>query len=79
MAMYKLNKLHLHLTDDEGWRLEIPGLEELTQVNDACCGVAALRFRRFISLEIQNLKGVEVFFKTDLRTNSGVTSVVICD
>lgn len=32
MAMYKLNKLHFHLTDDEGWRLEIPGLPELTEV-----------------------------------------------
>lgn len=32
MAMYKLNKLHLHLTDDEGWRLEIPELPELTEV-----------------------------------------------
>ncbi|KAK3755736.1 hypothetical protein QZH41_007466 [Actinostola sp. cb2023] len=32
MSMYKLNKLHLHLTDDEGWRLEIPGLPELTKV-----------------------------------------------
>jgi hexosaminidase len=32
MAFYKLNKLHLHLTDDEGWRLEIPGLPELTEV-----------------------------------------------
>ncbi|MDE1465252.1 family 20 glycosylhydrolase [Spartinivicinus poritis] len=32
MAYYKLNRLHLHLTDDEGWRLEIKGLEELTQV-----------------------------------------------
>lgn len=32
MAMYKLNKLHLHLTDDEGWRLEINGLPELTRV-----------------------------------------------
>ena len=32
MAMYKLNKLHLHLSDDEGWRLEIPGLPELTEV-----------------------------------------------
>lgn len=31
-ASYKLNVLHLHLTDDEGWRLEIPGLEELTTV-----------------------------------------------
>ncbi len=32
MASYKLNVLHLHLTDDEGWRLEIPGLEELTEI-----------------------------------------------
>ena len=32
MAMFKINKLHLHLTDDEGWRLEIPGLPELTKV-----------------------------------------------
>jgi len=32
MATYKLNKLHLHLSDDEGWRLEIPGFEELTKV-----------------------------------------------
>jgi hexosaminidase len=32
MALYKLNKLHLHLTDDEGWRLEIPSLPELTEV-----------------------------------------------
>lgn len=33
MAAYKMNKLHLHLTDDEGWRLEIPGLQELTEVS----------------------------------------------
>ena len=32
MSIYKLNILHLHLSDDEGWRLEIPGLPELTQV-----------------------------------------------
>lgn len=32
MAYYKLNKLHLHMTDDEGWRLEIPSLPELTDV-----------------------------------------------
>ncbi|XP_041348400.1 chitobiase-like [Gigantopelta aegis] len=32
MAMYKLNKFHFHLTDDEGWRLEIPGLPELTEI-----------------------------------------------
>lgn len=33
MALYKLNKLQLHMSDDEGWRLEIPGLEELTGVS----------------------------------------------
>ena len=32
MAMYKMNKFHLHLSENKGWRLEIPGLEELTQV-----------------------------------------------
>ena len=32
MSFYKLNTLHLHLTDDEGWRLEIPELPELTQI-----------------------------------------------
>lgn len=32
MAFYKLNTLHLHLTDDEGWRIEIPSLPELTDV-----------------------------------------------
>ena len=33
MAMYKLNTLHIHLSDDEAWRLEIPGFSELTEVN----------------------------------------------
>ncbi len=31
-AFYKLNRLHLHLADDEGWRLEVPALPELTAV-----------------------------------------------
>jgi hexosaminidase len=31
MAAYKLNTLHLHLTDDPGWRIEIPGYPRLTQ------------------------------------------------
>jgi hexosaminidase len=32
MAFYKLNTLHMHLTDDEGWRLESMALPELTEV-----------------------------------------------
>lgn len=35
MAMYKLNKLHLHLSDDDGWRLQIPQIPELTKVSPA--------------------------------------------
>lgn len=32
LAWLKLNRLHLHLTDDEGWRLEVPALPALTQI-----------------------------------------------
>ena len=32
MADYKLNRLHLHLTDDPGWRVEIQKYPELTRV-----------------------------------------------
>ncbi|MFG3259867.1 family 20 glycosylhydrolase [Streptomyces sp. NPDC048172] len=34
-ALYKLNVVHLHLTDNEGWRLEIPSLPSLTAGPDA--------------------------------------------
>ncbi|MFH8757517.1 family 20 glycosylhydrolase [Streptomyces atroolivaceus] len=30
-ALYKLNVLHLHLTDNEGWRLELPSIPRLTE------------------------------------------------
>lgn len=32
LSFYKMNVLHLHLSDDEAWRVEIPGLEELTEI-----------------------------------------------
>ncbi|HXR82961.1 MAG TPA: family 20 glycosylhydrolase [Hanamia sp.] len=32
MVQYKYNLLHMHLTDDEGWRIEIKGLPRLTEV-----------------------------------------------
>ena len=32
MAKYKLNLLHLHLTDDQGWRIQIKTLPKLTEV-----------------------------------------------
>lgn len=32
MVKYKYNLLHLHLTDDQGWRIEIKSLPKLTEV-----------------------------------------------
>jgi hexosaminidase len=32
MVKYKFNLLHIHLTDDEGWRIEIKSLPRLTEV-----------------------------------------------
>jgi hexosaminidase len=32
LSFYKFNHLHLHLTDDQGWRLEIKKYPELTQI-----------------------------------------------
>lgn len=31
--LYRLNRLHLHLTDDQGWRLPVAGRPELTEVS----------------------------------------------
>jgi hexosaminidase len=38
MARYKLNSLKLHLTDYEGWRVEIPAYPKLTQVGSLVDG-----------------------------------------
>ncbi len=35
MAAHKLNRLHLHLTDDQGWRIEITSWPDLTAIGGA--------------------------------------------
>lgn len=47
LSMYKLNTLHLHLNDDEGWRLQIPSLPELTEIGS----VRDARYNEFVSLQ----------------------------
>lgn len=32
MALYKMNRFHWHLTDDQGWRIHIPEYPKLTEV-----------------------------------------------
>lgn len=35
MAMFKLNRLHLHLSDDQGWRIEIKRYPKLVEIGGA--------------------------------------------
>ncbi len=54
MATYKFNTLHWHLTDNEGWRLPVPGYMELTRAGravqnrtnfrDVATGILPVRF-----------------------------------
>lgn len=35
LAMYKFNRLHLHLSDDQGWRIEIKSWPKLTEIGSS--------------------------------------------
>ncbi|MFJ5829341.1 beta-N-acetylhexosaminidase [Streptomyces sp. NPDC093089] len=43
LALHKLNVLHLHLTDDQGWRMPVPALPRLTEVGGLPHGGAYTR------------------------------------
>jgi hexosaminidase len=43
LALHKLNILHLHLTDDQGWRMEIDGYPLLTEVGAWRVGADGVR------------------------------------
>ena len=47
MAMYKLNRFHWHLTDDQGWRIEIQAFPLLSQI--ACWREGTMIGRDFSS------------------------------
>lgn len=50
LAYYKLNKFHLHFSDDQGWRVELPNYQQLTSIgawryfdaNDSACMLKAV-------------------------------------
>ena len=46
MAMQKLNVLHWHLTEDQGWRIEIKQYPRLTEIGSVRAGTARRRFTR---------------------------------
>lgn len=37
LSAWKINVFHFHLSDDEAWRIEIPGLPELTETGSKRC------------------------------------------
>ncbi|MDU0353805.1 beta-N-acetylhexosaminidase [Paraglaciecola aquimarina] len=54
MARFKLNRLHIHLTDDQGWRVEIKGYPKLTEIGGASA-VEGGRSGFYSQVEIQDL------------------------
>ena len=59
MSLFKLNVLHLHLTDDQGWRIEIRKYPKLTEPLstefDASCGEPSERSGYYTQEEIKDL------------------------
>ncbi len=51
LALHKFNVLHWHLTEDQGWRLEVPGLPGLTEVAAWRQGQEGTRYGGFYTAE----------------------------
>lgn len=71
ISTYNINRLHLHLTDDQGWRIEIDGRPELTEkgsANDASGGAGGyLTFEDYENIQdYAALYGIEVVPEIDL-------------
>ncbi|MFD2840223.1 family 20 glycosylhydrolase [Populibacterium corticicola] len=71
IAGYNINRLHLHLTDDQGWRIEIDGRQELTKIaaeNDTSGGKGGyLTFSDYEDIQdYAALYGIEVVPEVDL-------------
>lgn len=52
MGANKLNTLHLHLADDEGWRIELPNYKKLTQIGGQRGGHSKLPASNLINEKI---------------------------
>lgn len=57
MALYKMNRLHLHLTDDQGWRLELKSKPLLTEI----AGKSAVKEGRSGFLSIDDYKELQAY------------------
>ncbi|TXE10734.1 family 20 glycosylhydrolase [Gelidibacter salicanalis] len=59
MALYKMNRLHLHLTDDQGWRLELKSKPLLSQIG----GQSAVKGGRSGFLTTEDYKQLQAYAK----------------
>ncbi|PYC88513.1 beta-N-acetylhexosaminidase [Streptomyces tateyamensis] len=58
MALHKLNVLHLHLTDDQGWRIEVAGWPLLTEIGAwRTTATGALHGGYYTARELRELVG----------------------
>ena len=73
MARYKLNKFHWHLTEDQGWRLDVPGYPELVKYGasrpaSVMHGVKAFRGSKEDADKLNGVKyGPYFYTESDLR------------
>jgi hexosaminidase len=81
ISHYKLNRLHLHLTDDQGWRIEIkawPSLTEVgakTQVNGNGGGFYTQeRYRELVDYAAQHFVTIIPEIDTPGHTNAALAS-----
>lgn len=81
ISLYKINKLHLHLSDDQGWRIEIkswPNLTKIggsTQVGGGAGGFYTQEdFKAIVAYA--KLRGIEIIPEIDMpgHTNAALAS-----
>lgn len=72
MQLFKLNKLHLHLTDNQGWRFEVRKYPQLTQKGTYFWDYPALSGKYYKQKELKHLveyaavRGIQIIPEIDM-------------
>jgi hexosaminidase len=64
LALYKMNKFHWHLTDDQGWRIDIENYPKLTRIGSKRSKTQTGGFKSFLTKQRSN-KSHEGFYTKD--------------
>lgn len=77
MALLKLNKFHWHLTDSNGWRVQIPAYPKLTQVGALLCKTPESERNGYYTIAqlrdiaaYANTRGIEIIPEIDVPGHS---------